>query len=173
MTKGREFWAELKLEAEVTKRYLESIPFDKSDFKPAEKSETLGRLAIHVAEIVGWWAACIHQDRLDFIDFKPREINNTTELISYFDGLLDEAKNALMQVKDEELNNDWSMTYGEEVLFTQPKKQVLRIFCMNHLVHHRAQLGVYLRMLDIAVPAVYGPSADDEKVTLIKLYDYE
>jgi len=66
---------------------------------------------------------------------------------------------------------DWSMTHGDEILFTLPKKQVVRIFCMNHLVHHRAQLGVYLRILDIPIPAVYGPSADDEEVTLIRAFE--
>ena len=84
-----------------------------------------------------------------------------------FDDLLTSAKKALSEVKDEELEKNWSMTHGEAVLFTLPKKQVLRIFCMNHLVHHRSQLGTYLRQLDIPVPAAYGPSADDEDVILI------
>ncbi len=173
MTKGQEFWGELKLEAEVTRRYLESVPFKNKDFKPAEKSETLGRLAIHVAEILGWWNACINRDKLDFIDFVPKEINSTQELLTYFDTFVAEAKQALINVQDDQLEKDWSMTYGEEVLFTQPKKQVLRLFCMNHLVHHRAQLGVYLRILDIPLPAVYGPSADDDHVTLINRYNYD
>lgn len=172
MTRGQELWAELKLETEVTRRYLERVPFEKADFKPAEKSETLGRLSIHVAEIVGWWNACINQDKLDFIDFKPKVIDNTKDLLTYFDSFIAEAKEALQGVQDEELDKDWSMTYGEDVLFTQPKKQVLRIFCMNHLVHHRAQLGVYLRILDITLPAVYGPSADDDHVTTINRYSY-
>ena len=81
-----------------------------------------------------------------------------------------DAKKALAEVTDEELEKDWSMTHGEEALFTLPKKQVLRLFCMNHLVHHRAQLGTYLRLLNISVPAVYGPSADDEDVILINKF---
>ena len=168
MTIGQEFLQELLLESEVTRRYLESVPFDQKEFSPAEKSEKLGSLAIHVAEITAWWTSCVKEERLDFIDFKPKDIQSTAELLSYFDELLAEAKEALSGVKDEEFEKEWSMTYGEEVLFTLPKKQVARIFCMNHLVHHRAQLGVYLRMLNIAVPAVYGPSADDENVTLIQ-----
>ncbi len=168
MTLGEAFLGELILESEVTRRYLESVPFEKKDYKPAEKSETLGRLAIHLAEIMAWWSACIKKDKLDFIDFEPKDINSTAELLAYFDQLLEQAKNDLSEVKDEEFDKDWSMTYGEEVLFTLPKKQVARTFCMNHLVHHRAQLGVYLRMLDIPVPAVYGPSADDEHVTTIQ-----
>ena len=168
MTIGQEFLKELLLESEVTRRYLASVPFDQSEFKPAEKSESLGRLAIHLAEITAWWTSCIKTNRLDFMDFEPENIQSIEVLLSYFDELLEEAKEALLAVKDEEFNKEWSMTYGDEVLFTLPKKQVARIFCMNHLVHHRAQLGVYLRILNIPVPSVYGPSADDDQVTTIK-----
>lgn len=170
MTIGQDFLQELLLESEVTRRYLERVPFDQKDFKPAEKSESLGRLAIHVAEITAWWTACIDHDKLDFIDFEPKDINTTAALLSYFDQLLEEAKKSLLGVKDEEFEKDWSMTYGDEILFTLSKKQVARIFCMNHLVHHRSQLGVYLRLLDIPVPAAYGPSADDEQVLLVKKF---
>lgn len=166
MTIGQAFLQELSVEAAVTRRYLESVPFDKADFQPTEKSERLGRLAIHVAEIVAWWTACLEQDTLDFMGFKPKDIKSTEELLAYFDGLLADAKNTLLTVKNEEFAKDWSMTYGDDILFTLPKKQVARIFCMNHFIHHRAQLGVYLRMLDIPVPATYGPSADDDKVLL-------
>ena len=79
-------------------------------------------------------------------------------------------KKSLMNVQEYELEKEWSMTYGDQVHFTLPKKQVLRMFCMNHLVHHRAQLGVYLRILDISVPATYGPSADDDEVILVKRF---
>ena len=167
MTIGQELSQELTLEAAVTRRFLESVPLDKADFQPHEKSEQLGRLTIHVAEIIAWWKEVIENHQLDFIDFEPKEIKNTKDLLSYFDGLLAEAKTALSEVKDEELTKEWSMTHGEETLFSLPKKQVLRLFCMNHLVHHRAQLGVYLRMLNISVPASYGPSADDYDVILI------
>jgi len=125
------------------------------------------RLAIHVAEITAWWTSCLQNDRLDFIGFEPKDIQTTDELLNYFDELLEEAKNALSKVSDEAFEKDWSMTYGDDIIFTLPKKQVARIFCMNHIVHHRAQLSVYLRLLDIPVPAVYGPSADDELVTTI------
>lgn len=168
MTIGQEFLKELLLESTVTRSYLERVPFEKATFKPVEKSESLGRLAIHVAEITAWWTACLKQDKLDFLNFEPKEIQSTKELLHYFDELLDEAKTALLEVKDEAFEKEWSMTYGDEILFTLPKKQVARVFCMNHLVHHRAQLGVYLRMLEIPVPATYGPSADDENVVLIK-----
>ena len=170
MSIAQELLNELTLEAAVTRRYLACVPFDKSEFRPTEKSEKLGRLAIHVAEIIAWWKECIENSKLDFIDFEPKGIKTTEELLSYFDNLLREAKKALSQVKDEEFEKEWSMTQGDEILFTLPKKQVARLFCMNHLVHHRAQLGVYLRLLDIPLPATYGPSADDEEVILINKY---
>ena len=167
MTIGQELLQELTLEAAVTRRYLDSVPFEKLDFKPTEKSETLGRLAIHVAEIIAWWTSCIDNEKLDFIDFEPKDIKTKNELLSYFDDLLTEAKASLTKVKDEEFEKEWSMTHGNDILFTLPKRQVARLFCMNHLVHHRSQLGMYLRLLDIVVPATYGPSADDEEVILI------
>jgi uncharacterized damage-inducible protein DinB len=167
MTIGQELLQELSLEAEVTRRFLERVPFDKAKFRPHEKSEQLNHLAIHVAEIITWWKECIDNYELNFAYFKQKEIKTTDELLSYFDDLLAGAKKALADVKDEELEKNWSMTHGVDILFTLPKKQVLRLFCMNHLVHHRAQLGTYLRLLDIPVPAVYGPSADDENVILI------
>lgn len=168
MTKGTEFLQELVIEAAVTRLYLDSVPFDKLDYKPTEKSETLGRLAIHIAEIIAWWTSCIESDKLDFIDFKPKDIKTKDELLSYFDSLLVEATASLTHVKEDEFEKEWSMVYGEEVFFTLPKRQVLRLFCMNHLVHHRSQLGVYLRLLDIPVPATYGPSADNDYVILIQ-----
>ena len=170
MTAGEELLQELTLEAEVTRRFLERVPFDKADFRLHEKSEQLSVLAIHVAEIIALWREVVDHDELNFIDFKQKKIKSTGELLSYFDGLLADAKKALSEVEDDQLEKHWSMTHGEEVLFTLPKKQVLRIFCMNHLIHHRSQLGSYLRQLDIPVPATYGPSADDENVILIKLF---
>jgi len=169
MTVAQDLLNELTQEAIVTRRYLESVPFDKGTFQPHEKSETLGRLAIHVAEILGWWKECMQKDALNFINFEPKDIQSTAGLLAYFDELLAEAKLALQNTSEANLvEGTWSMCYGDIVYFTLPKKQVLRIFCMNHLVHHRAQLGVYLRLLDIPVPAVYGPSADDENVLLVQ-----
>ena len=171
MTTGQELLQELTLEAIVTRRYLQSVPFDKLEYKPTEKSETLGRLAIHLAEIIAWWTSIVETDRLDFTDFKPKQIDSKEELLAYFDNLLSDAKSSLMKVENEVFDKEWSMTYGDEVLFTLPKKQVARLFCMNHLVHHRSQLGIYLRLLDIPVPATYGPSADDEEVILITPFE--
>lgn len=171
MTLKQDLLGELKQEAAVTRKYLERVPFDKYDYKPDEKSETLGRLAIHVAEIVAWWKECLLNDELDFIDFAPKEILTTEQLLAYFDGLVMEALQVLSGAQPEDFLKEWSMRYGETIYFTLPKKQVLRAFCMNHLVHHRAQLGIYLRLLGVQVPATYGPSADDEEVITINRYE--
>jgi len=161
----------LKLEAAVTRKFLALVPFNKHDFKPNEKSESLGRLAVHVAEIIAWWTTCIEKSELDFIDFEPKEISTTNDLLAYFDELLEMALVSLKSIKPEALEQNWTMRHGETIYFTLPKNQVLQIFCLHHLVHHRAQLGVYLRMLDIDLPATYGPSADDENVLLIERYN--
>lgn len=170
MTLSKSLLNELKQETAVTRKFLERVPFDQLMFKPHEKSETLGRLAIHVAEIIAWWKECLLNDELDFIDFEPKEIASPEELLSYFDNLVEEAEQTLLQAKEEDFEKNWSMKYGDVVYFTMPKKQVVRTFCMNHLVHHRAQLGVYLRILGIPIPATYGPSADEEEVILAERY---
>lgn len=167
MSLAQDLLKELKLEATVTRRYLASVPFEKADWQPHPKSEKLGRLAIHLAEIVAWWKEVIMNQELDFMGFEPENIQSTEELLTFFDRLLQEAEDALRSAVDEDFEKNWTMRYGDHILFTLPKKQVVRIFCMNHFVHHRAQLGVYLRMLEIPVPAAYGPSADDENVILI------
>ena len=166
MSIAQDLLSELRLEAAETRRYLAAVPFDKADYKPSEKSESLGRLAIHVAEIIAWWRSCIQDSEMDFIDFEPKGITSTEELFAYFDELLSQAESALSNATDEDFEDKWSMRHGEIIYFTLPKRQVARIFCMNHLIHHRAQLGVYLRLLDVPVPATYGPSADDEEVIL-------
>ncbi len=171
MTLKQDLLGELRQEAEVTRKYLERVPFDRYDYKPDEKSETLGRLAIHVAEIVAWWKECLLNDELDFVDFVPKEISSTDHLLAYFDGLVIEAVKVLSESQPEDFLKEWSMRNGETVYFTLPKKQVLRAFCMNHLIHHRAQLGTYLRLLNVPVPATYGPSADDEEVITINRYE--
>ena len=167
----KEFTAGFKSEARVTRLFLERVPLEKRDFKPHEKSETLGVLAIHVAEVIAWWEEVIANDELDFIDFKQKDIGSTNELLDYFDHLYEKSLTILEKSNDDVLSDNWSMRYGDLVYFTLPKRQVLQTFCMNHLVHHRAQLGVYLRMLDIPVPATYGPSADDEDVLLIDPFE--
>jgi uncharacterized damage-inducible protein DinB len=158
--------SELKQEAAVTRCFLALVPFEHSDYQPHPNSEKLARLAIHVAEIMAWWDSCLNTDGLDFEHFEPVKIENTTQLLTYFDKLQQKAVESIANSQHVDLQKKWSMSHGETIYFTLPKYQVLRVFCMNHLIHHRAQLGVYLRLLNIALPATYGPSADNYEVIL-------
>jgi uncharacterized damage-inducible protein DinB len=157
------FLAELDNEAKVTRSCLERVPADKFDWKPHEKSMTFGRLATHVAEMFGWTQATLKQDVLDFaaFDYKPLEPKSNEELLAFFDDHIAKAKQVLSETSDETFLTDWTMRNGEQVYFTMPKVAVMRSFVMNHIVHHRGQLSVYLRLNDIPVPSLYGPSADE------------
>jgi uncharacterized damage-inducible protein DinB len=168
MAQGTTLWKELQQESVITRDMLARVPFDKLAYRPHERSETLGRLAVHVAEIVGWCSQCLTHSEMDFEDFAPKDIRSNEELLRYFDALLTDAQRELLAADNAEFDKPWSMRNGAMVYFTLPKKQVLRVHCMNHLVHHRAQLGVYLRLLDIPIPATYGPSADEYDVKLLQ-----
>ena len=160
---GAAFLAEMDNEAKVTRQVLERIPAEKFDWKPHEKSMTMGRLATHVAEMFGWTKETCTQDVLDFstMDFTPFEPKSTEELLAFFDDHIAKAKAILGETSDETFFTDCTMRNGEQVYFTMPKVAVMRTFVMNHIVHHRGQLSVYLRLNDIPVPSIYGPSADE------------
>ena len=157
------FLAEMDNEAKVTRSCLERVPADKFDWKPHEKSMTMGRLAVHCAEMFGWTKETLKSDVLDFAtaDFKPFEPKSTEELLAFFDEHIALAKQILSETSDETFFTDWTMRNGEQVYFTMPKVAVMRSFVMNHIIHHRGQLSVYLRLNDIPVPSIYGPSADE------------
>jgi uncharacterized damage-inducible protein DinB len=163
MKLSQAFLAEIKQEAIATRKLLERVPFDKLDYKPHEKSMKLGGLATHVAEITGWWKECLQQDELDFakMDYKPKVFANNEELLTFFDDLVVKAEKILSEIDEAEFEKPWTMRQGEQIFFTMPKAVVCRSWCLNHWYHHRAQLGVYLRMLDIPLPGIYGPSADE------------
>ncbi|MBS1516427.1 MAG: DinB family protein [Bacteroidetes bacterium] len=156
--------AELQHEAVSTRKMLERVPADKFGWKPHEKSMTLGRLASHIAEIPGWTNETINQDVLDFakMEYKPFEPNSAEELVKFFDDKLASALDTLKNnATDENLMGMWTMKNGETVYMTMPRIAVMRGFVLSHLIHHRAQLGVYLRLLDVPIPSSYGPSADE------------
>ena len=155
--------AELKHEAATTKKMLALVPLDKSDWKPHAKSMPLGRLASHVAELSSWISPTLMYDTLDFAvnKYVPFVPSSTEDLLAFHDKNVADAEQGLNNFSDDRLNEMWTMRNGEQVYFTMPKGVVVRSFCFNHLVHHRAQLGVYLRMLDIALPGSYGPTADE------------
>lgn len=160
---GSTYLAELEHEAKVAREVLSRVPADKFDWKPHEKSMTFGRLASHVAEMIGWTGPTLQQPELDFaqMDYKPFEPKTTDDLLEYFDKNLAEAADVLRNTSDEQFMENWTMRNGETVYFTMPKVAVMRSFVMNHIIHHRGQLSVYLRLNDIAVPSIYGPSADE------------
>lgn len=162
MTHNERLLAEVKQEAAATRQLLERVPMDRADYKPHEKSMSLGRLATHVAEIGGWWKECLVNDVLDFSagDFKPTVFTRTEELLELHDRLLVQAEKILTETPEAEFEKPWTMRNGETVYFTLPKHEVVRTWCLNHLYHHRGQLTVYLRLLDVPLPGTYGPSAD-------------
>lgn len=155
--------AEMEQEARVSRTCLERIPPDKFDWKPHEKSMTMGRLASHIAEMFAWTPATMEKPELDFaaMDYKPLEPKTTEELIEFFDKNVAEAIQVLRNSPDERFMESWTMKNGETVYFTMPKIAVMRTFVFSHIVHHRGQLSVYMRLNDIAVPSIYGPSADE------------
>lgn len=157
------FLAELDNEAKTTRECLSRIPLDKSDWKPHEKSMSMGRLAVHCAEMFGWTKETLTQDVLDFstMDVTPFEPKTTEELLAFFDKHIEKAKEILGATSDETMFTDWTMRNGEQVYMTMPKVAVMRSFVLNHIVHHRGQLTVYMRLNDIPVPSIYGPSADE------------
>lgn len=158
------FIAELKHESAMTKKMLERVPLDKKDWKPHEKSMSLGRLATHVAENTHWASTIIHIDDFDFLkdyNFKPVNASTTEELLNIFQTNLDKAIADLSTMSDSDFDKNWTVRRGEQVMFSTPKKIAIRGWAFNHNFHHRGQLSVYLRLLDVPVPGMYGPSADE------------
>jgi uncharacterized damage-inducible protein DinB len=157
------FYKELEHEKIGTRKMLALVPADKFDWAPHEKSMKLKDLAIHLADLPTWITLAINTDELDFAvsPYNPRICNNAEELIAYFDETVQEASGLLSSSSDEILEQTWTLKNGEIVYMQLSKLETIRhSFCQ--LVHHRAQLGVYLRLLNIPIPGVYGPSADEQ-----------
>ena len=159
-TSGSGFLKELEAEAAATRKCLERIPENLFEYKPHEKSMNLGYLALLVAEIPRWLTVMIKDSEIDFATFEHFKPKTTDELVKHFDENLKGAKDALANVSDEELDENFYLKNQGETLFSSPKKENISS-TINHLVHHRGQLTVYMRLNDIDVPAIYGPSADD------------
>lgn len=164
MTIAQQMLAELQQESIATRKILALVPIDQPDWQPHEKSMKLVPLARHVAEIYGWTKETVLHDELNFegMDWTPKPVASTEELLALFDKGLEISKEILEKTTDEDLAKPWTMRQGEMIFFTLPKAQVMRTWVLNHIVHHRAQLGVYLRLLGIPVPGTYGPSADEQ-----------
>jgi uncharacterized damage-inducible protein DinB len=148
-----------------TRKMLERVPEDKLNYKPHEKSMTLGRLAGHVAEIPSLATGTLRQERMDFTgEGKPFAPASRKELLDSFDKFVAEARGLLAAASDEDLAKIWTLTYKGKQVFSMPRSAVLRMMVMSHLIHHRAQLGVYLRLNNVEIPGMYGPSADEMKL---------
>lgn len=155
---------ELQLEAATTTKLIERLPEDKYEWKPHEKSMTTRVLATHVVEMAGWITMICKSDSLDFamMDYKQPVVTANAELLAMHEKNLNEAVAALGGTDDEQMMQTWTMRNGETVFMSVPRIQALRGMVMNHIYHHRGQLSVYLRLNEIPVPAMYGPSADKQ-----------
>lgn len=153
---------ELNNEGEITRKMLSIVPNDKYDWKPHEKSMSVKQLATHIAELPGWFGLVLNTTELDFAatPYTPEEIGNTTDLMAYFERELTEGKTQLEAANESQLNDTWTLRSGDQVYTQSDKYDMLRtILCQ--MTHHRAQMGVYLRLLNIPIPGSYGPSADE------------
>jgi len=168
MTIGQSMLPEFDREMQNTRKTLERVPEDKWNWKPHDKSGTVGWLASHISTLPGWTAMTIRTEELDYAPvggpaYQPPKIENRKELLAVFDKESAEARSALAAVSDQDMMKGWTLLAGGKTIFTMPRVACIRGFVMNHLIHHRAQLGVYFRLLGIPVPGLYGPSADEAK----------
>jgi len=159
--------SELDEEMKGTRKVLERLPEEKLDWTPHPKSMTLGRLANHVVDMVGWGAMVLRETQLDLApEGGPAwELPNRTTrdaLLAAFDANVAETRAALAAAPDADFGVPWTLRAGAQAYFTLPRAVVMRSMVFNHLIHHRAQLTVYLRLLDVPVPGLYGPSADEQ-----------
>ena len=158
---------EFDQEMATTRRMLERVPEGKSDWRPHPKSMTLGRLAGHVAELPGWGVTTLTQTELDFAPaggptFTPTVFTTRASALKLFDDGAKACREAIASATDADLQVMWSLKRAGHTLFSMPRSAVLRSMVMNHIIHHRAQLGVFLRLNDIPLPSSYGPTADEQ-----------
>jgi uncharacterized damage-inducible protein DinB len=155
---------EMEMEAKKTRLILQKVPTAQFSWKPHEKSMTLQRLANHIAELPEWATLVAATSDVDFAThpFVRSEMHNTEDLLNHFDKCMSLCISAVSALSDGDLASSWTMRRGENVIMTTTKADILRTWVINHTLHHRGQLSVYLRLLDIPVPGLYGPSADDK-----------
>jgi uncharacterized damage-inducible protein DinB len=149
-----------------TRKTLERVPDDKLTWKPHPKSSAMGALAQHIATMVGWATDTIEKDSFDVAPpgappYQPPPVHSRAEVLAVFDEGVSKARTAIAGASDERLLGPWSLLNGGKTVMTMPRIAVIRSFVLNHTIHHRAQLGVYLRLNDLPVPSIYGPSADE------------
>ena len=168
MNIGQRMLGEFDEEMKGTRRTLERVPEDKWNWKPHEKSGSVGWMASHIATMVGWGALTLRTEKFDYapVDgssgMQPPRIENKRDLLAEFDKNAAEARAALSDATDVDMLTNWSLLGGGKEVFTMPRVAVIRYMVMNHLIHHRGQLLVYYRLLGVPVPGLYGPSADEQ-----------
>jgi uncharacterized damage-inducible protein DinB len=163
---GQSLLPEFDNEMQATRKTLERIPDEKWSWKPHDKSGSLGWLAAHIGTIPEWISMTLSTKELDYAPvngpaYEPPKIENRAQLLAAFDKGVEEARAALGKASDVDFTEDWSLLAGGQVIFTLPRVECIRGMCLNHLYHHRGQLTVYFRLLGVAVPGLYGPSADE------------
>ena len=160
MTIAATLLPEFDQEMATTRRLLERVPTDKARWKPHPKSFPLGHLAQLVAWIPGWIANTVRESALDLAAAPPYSFETTATILKEFDANVRAARDALAASRDADYEAPWSLTHGDRVLFTAPRGTVVRTH-ISHLIHHRGQLSVYLRLNEVPIPAIYGPTADE------------
>lgn len=162
MSMSAMFLAEWDAEMASSRKLLALVPDDKFDYKPHEKSMSLGRLANHVAEMAGWAEATMTMERLELdAGYQPEIAGTNAALLAKFDKCASSGRAAIAAASDEAFGVKWTLVFGGHEVFSQPRAGVLRGMVINHHIHHRGQLAVYLRLLNIPIPGMYGPSADE------------
>ncbi|MEP6728644.1 MAG: DinB family protein [Bacteroidota bacterium] len=156
------FLKEMDQEARTTRKMLSRVPNDKYDWKPHEKSMTVRQLATHIAELPAWISMALVTTELDFATspYKQVTVTNTNDLLAYFEKSLTDGRASLSAASDEDLLPNWTLRNGKEIYSVSTKAEVIRM-TFSQIIHHRAQLGVFLRLLNIPIPGSYGPSADE------------
>lgn len=154
-------------EMATTRTLLERVPEDRATWQPHTKSTAVGALAVHIANLVSLAPRVISQTEVDMNPpdgpgFTPPQFTSTAALLAMFDKNVGDARAAIEAVRDTELSTSWSLKSGGNAIFTMPRAAVLRMFLMNHIIHHRGQLSVYLRELSVPLPSIYGPTADTQ-----------
>jgi uncharacterized damage-inducible protein DinB len=159
-------FSDLERELAVTRNVLAAVPADRFDWKPHPKSMSLGQLALHVATLPDWMQVTLAQDALDFASAPrpPKTFAGTAELLRLFDDIVAKLRQAAAAFDPAAWDAPWTLKNGNQVITTQPRSRVYRIWDLNHLVHHRGQLCLYLRLLDVRVPVVYFNTADDPQM---------
>lgn len=157
---------EFDQEMATTRKTLERVVDEKFNWRPHEKSMTMGNLASHMANMVTWTVLGIQEDSFDLAPpgqepFRAPEAKSRAEVLATFDKNVAAARDAIAGASDEKLTSSWTLLQGGQTIFALPKIAVLRTFVLNHIIHHRGQLSVYLRLNDLPVPSIYGPSADE------------